>query len=409
MRIAMIGLKALPPRYGGFETAADEIGRRLVQQGHEVIVYNRSGLSVHRGANYKGIRLINLPTVQTKNLSAIVHSLLASLHVVPQKADIVHYFITGTTLFAPLPRFFGAKVVCSVDGTDWQRKKWGRLARWYLRFSEKLACWFCDALISDSREVQGYYRARYGAHSSFIPYGMRETTENGVDWLERFRLKPREYVLFVGRLVPENNVHVLIRAFEFAKTDKKLVIVGDDPWGRAYVSSLKSTRDPRIIFVGGLYGRSYEQFQKNAYLFVLPDEVGGTHPSLVEAMGFGNCVLVNDTPSNLEVIGEAGFSYAGTAGARALHEKLQFLLDNPKVVEEYRKKAAQRAQACYRWDDVVQRHLELYELVLGKRRPLEAEAAEAILAGTDPPPATFDAWAESDSGVRKQAASEDAS
>lgn len=405
MRIAMIGLKALPPRYGGFETAADEIGRRLVKLGHEVIVYNRSGLA-HDGRDYKGIRLINLPTIQTKNLSAIVHSLLSSLHVVSQKPDIVHYFITGTTLFAPLPQLFGAKVVCSVDGTDWQRKKWSRLARWYLRLSERLACWFCDALIADAREVQAYYFARYRAHSAFIPYGMRESTENGTDWLERFKLKPREYVLFVGRLVPENNVHVLIRAFEFAKTDKKLVIVGDDPWGRGYVNSLKKTRDPRITFVGGLYGSGYEQFQKNAYLFVLPDEVGGTHPSLVEAMGFGNCVLVNDTPSNLEVIADAGFSYAGTAGARALQERLQFLLNNPQVVEEYRRKGAQRAQTCYRWDDVVQRHLELYELVLGKRRSVESQAVDAILAGTEPPPAL---WGETDSRAEKQAASDDAS
>jgi glycosyltransferase involved in cell wall biosynthesis len=366
MRIAMIGLKALPPRYGGFETAADEIGRRLVELGHDVIVYNRSGLSTFRGNSYEGIRLINLPTIQTKNLSAIVHSFLSSLHVVFQKADVVHYFITGTTLFAPLPRLFGSKVVCSVDGTDWQRKKWGRMARVYLRLSERLATWFCHSLISDSREVQLYYRDRYRTPSSLIPYGIRETAENRTDWLERFNLKPREYVLFVGRLVPENNVDVLIRAFESATTDKQLVIVGDDPWGHAYVRSLKSTRDPRIMFVGGVYGRGYEQLQQNAHLFVLPDEVGGTHPSLVEAMGFGNCVLVNDTPSNLEVIGDAGFSYSGRDGSHALQERLQFLLDNPEIVREYRAKAAERAQVCYRWEDVVRLHLALYEQLVGK-------------------------------------------
>lgn len=367
MRIAMIGLKALPPRYGGFETAADEIGRRLVTLGHEVIVYNRSGLSTHAATNYGGIRLINLPTIQTKNLSAIVHSLLCSIHALFVRPDVVHYFITGTTLFAPLPRMFGAKVVCSVDGTDWQRKKWGRLARWYLRFSERFASRFCNGLVSDSLEVQKYYKTRYRVPSSFIPYGMRETDERGTEFLDRLNLKPRGYVLFVGRLVPENNVHMLIRAFELTKTDRKLVVVGDDPWGREYVRSLKTTRDPRIIFAGGLYGKGYVQLQKNAYLFVLPDEVGGTHPSLVEAMGFRNCVLVNDTPSNVEVIGDAGFSYAGAGGSEALRDRLQFLLDHPAIVEEYRRKAAERAQARYRWNEVVRKYLELYEQLIGER------------------------------------------
>ncbi len=368
MRIAMIGVKALPPRYGGFETAADEVGRRLVKLGHEVIVYNRSGLSSHKGEDYEGIRLVTLPTIQTKNLSAIVHSFLSTVHALFQNVDVVHYFITGTTLSAPLPRLFGMKVVCSVDGTDWQRKKWGALARWYLRFSERFAAWCCDGLISDSREVQNYYQDRYGASSAFIPYGVRETSGDENEWLERLGLKSRDYVLFVGRLVPENNVHHLIRAFESVRSEKKLVIVGDDPWGHDYVRSLKATRDTRIVFVGGLYGRGYEQLQRNAYLFVLPDEVGGTHPALVEAMGFRNCVLVNDTPSNLEVIGDAGFSYVGDDGARDLQKNLQFLLDNPAIVNEYRKKARRRAEACYRWDEVVSRHLAFYEEVLGRRQ-----------------------------------------
>jgi glycosyltransferase involved in cell wall biosynthesis len=367
MRIAMIGLKALPPHYGGFETAADEMGRRFVKLGHEVIVYNRSGLRTHEGKYYQGIRMINLPTVNSKNLSAIVHSFLSTIHALSLSPDIVHYFITGTTLFAPLPRLFGIKTVCSVDGTDWQRKKWGRVARFYLRFSERFAARFCDALISDSREVETYYRNRYGTPSSFIPYGMREACDSGSEWLDRVGVQPREYLLFVGRLVPENNVHQLIRAFERTVTDKKLVIVGDDPWGRAYVTNLKATRDRRIIFAGGIYGQGYEQLQQHAYLFVLPDEVGGTHPSLVEAMGFGNCVLVNDTPSNLEVIGDAGFSYAGSGGSDSLREKLEFLLERPDIVAEYRGKAGKRAQNCYRWDEVVLRHLALYEEVLGRK------------------------------------------
>jgi glycosyltransferase involved in cell wall biosynthesis len=365
LKIAMIGIKAIPAKNGGFETAVDEISRGMVACGHDVVVYNRSGMTDYPSASYDGVQLVTLPTIKSKNLSTIVHAFLASMHVAFHRADVVHYFITGTTLFAPIPRLLGMKVVCSVDGTDWQRGKWGKFARWYLKMSEALAVHFSNALISDSRDVQRYYTDVYQADSSLITYGIREIPVTGREWLDRFALDSRDYVLFVGRLVPENNIHHLIRAFEQTTTNKKLVIVGDDPWEKDYARSLKSTKDRRVIFTGGVYGQGYAQLQKNAYIFVLPDEVGGTHPALVEAMGFGNCVLVNDTASNVEVIGEAGFSYKGSEGSQDLTRHLQRLLDNPELVEEFRLKAERRARDNYRWECVVRDHLALYSHVLG--------------------------------------------
>lgn len=371
LRIAMIGIKAIPARFGGFETAVDEISRGVVRLGHAVTVYNRAGMSSHSGQFYEGVELVTLPTIRTKNLSTICHAFLCTLHVMFSRVDVVHYFTTGATLFAPLPRLMGKKVVCSVDGTDWQRAKWGGVARWYLRFSEALAALFCHGLISDSQEVMNYYQQNYGATSSRIAYGMRNVRTAGADLIEGFGLRKKNYVLFVGRLVPENNVHHLLQAFERTRTSKKLVIVGDDPWERDYVRSLRATRDPRIVFTGGVYGEGYAQLQQNAYLFVLPDEVGGTHPALVEAMGFGNCVLVNDTPSNLEVIADAGFSYHGKDGADDLRQQLQSLLDTPDLVEQYRGKAHQRASQHYCWDDVVRRHVLVYRRLLGGAEQLE--------------------------------------
>lgn len=372
MRIAMIGIKAIPARFGGFETAADEISRGLVTHGHEVLVYNRTGMSNHEGRWYGGVELITLPTLKSKNLSTICHAFLATLSVAFRRVDVVHYFTTGATLFAPLPRLLGKKIVCSVDGTDWQRAKWGRFARWYLRLSERLAVMFCHSLISDSKEVMGYFRQRYDAASTCITYGTQQHRSKNRDALDRFGLKNEGYVLFVGRLVPENNVHHLIQAFEGTKTNKNLVITGDDPWERDYVRELKSTQDKRIIFTGGVYGDGYAQLQQNAYLFVLPDEVGGTHPALVEAMGFGNCVLVNNTPSNLEVIATSGFNYCGKEGAEDLRRQLQMLLDSPNLVGTFRRKALERAQQCYRWDDVVLQHARLYQQLLEGERNIDA-------------------------------------
>lgn len=365
MRIAMIGIKAIPARFGGFETAVDEISRGLAKRGIAVRVYNRSGMSTLSGKDYEGVELCTIPTVRSKNLSTIVHAFLSTLHVLFHRVDAVHYFTTGTTLFALLPKLLGMKTVCSVDGTDWQRTKWGGFARWYLRFSERLAVRFCDGLVSDSREVMRYYSEKFRASSACISYGVREERSQGREWLDRFGLQSRKYILFVGRLVPENNVHYLIRAFEGTRTDKKLVIVGDDPWEKEYVRSLKVTQDSRVVFTGGVYGEGYEQLQKNAYLFVLPDEVGGTHPALVEAMGFGNCVLVNDTPSNLEVIDDSGFSYCGSDRAVDLQNQLQVLVNSPELVEEFRIKAMTRALGHYTWDDVVESHIAFYSRVIG--------------------------------------------
>jgi glycosyltransferase involved in cell wall biosynthesis len=379
----MIGIKAIPARSGGFETAVDEISRGLVRLGHEVVVYNRTGMTEHPTCEYEGVRLVTLPTLKSKNLSTIAHAFLATMHVIFNRVDVVHYFITGTTVFAPIPRLLGMKVVCSVDGTDWQRSKWGRFARWYLRLSERFAVSFCNGLVADSQEVLRYYQDVYSAPSSLITYGIRETTSNGIECLDRFGLNPREYVLFVGRLVPENNIHYLIRAFERTNTNKKLVIVGHDPWEKEYVRSLKSTKDPRVIFTGGVYGTGYAQLQRNSYLFVLPDEVGGTHPALVEAMGFGSCVLVNDTPSNLEVIADAGFSYRGSEGWQDLRQQLQSLLNSPEIVREFRAKAEERARGKYNWNQVVQAHVRLYKHVLNGRYSSGSNGASRHMHGSD--------------------------
>jgi glycosyltransferase involved in cell wall biosynthesis len=367
MRIAMIGIKAIPARFGGFETAVDEVSRGLVRAGHEVTVYNRSGMAADSGEYYEGVRIVTLPTIRTKNLSTIAHSFISTLHAMFTSVDVVHYFTTGATLFAPLARLAGKKTICSVDGTDWQRAKWGAIARRYLRLSESFAARICDVLISDSNDVKKYYKERHGVESVRIVYGIREQHSNRRDVLQRFGLREREYVLFVGRLVPENNIHHLIRSFKHISSEKKLVIVGDDPWEKTYVQSLKSEVDPRVVFTGGVYGDGYAQLQQNAYVFVLPDEVGGTHPALVEAMGFGNCVLVNDTASNLEVIADSGFSYEGAKGHEDLRDRLQYLLDHPGVVSEYRQRAQRRARGFYCWDDVIQRHIMVYEHAIGNR------------------------------------------
>jgi len=364
MRIAMLGTRGIPASYSGFETCVEELGRRLVERGHKVTVYCRSHHVKYEGSHYKGMRLIKLPTIQNKYLDTIVHTFLSALHLLPRAYDVILIFIVGNSLVSFIPRVVGKKVVLNVDGLDWQRKKWPYWAKKYIQLAEYLATKLPNEIVTDSGVIERYYLERYGKRSTRIAYGSDVTPLPPGELLARLGLEPRQYILFVGRLVPENCAHHLMEAFHGLDTEMKCVIVGDAPYAEEYISSLKATADPRVIFTGYLFGEGYRELNSNAYLFVETSEVGGTHPALLEAMGFGNCVVVNDTPQNLEVIGEAGFSYSGERGAQSLRERLETLLTDPQLAQKYREKALQRAVEHYSWEKVTDDYERLFERLL---------------------------------------------
>jgi len=366
MRIGMLGTRGVPASYSGFETCAEELGWRLVKRGHQVTVYCRTHHVKYPGDFYRGIRLIKLPTIRNKYLDTIVHTFLSTLHACTQGYDVALYFIVGNSPLTFIPRLVGQKTVLNVNGLDWKREKWPPWAKRYILFAEFLATKLPNEIITDSRVIQRYYRQRYGRDSVYIPYGSELEPVPPGRTLRRFGLEPRRYVLFVGRLVPENCAHHLVEAFKGLHTDFKCVIVGDTPYAQDYIASLKSVTDSRVIFTGYLFGEGYRELLTNAYLFVETSGVGGTHPALVEAMALGNCVVVNDTEENLETIGEAGFSYEGERGGLGLRPVLQRLLEDPQVVKAYRVKAAQRARLLYSWEKVTDEYERLFYRLLGQ-------------------------------------------
>jgi glycosyltransferase involved in cell wall biosynthesis len=371
MRIAMLGTRGIPASYSGFETCVEELGSRLVQRGHEVTVYCRSHHIRYEGEYYEGMRLVKLPTIQNKYLDTIVHTFLSTLHVLPRPIDVVLVFIAGNSLVSFIPRLAGKKVVLNVDGLDWKRQKWPFLAKKYIQFAEQMACILPNAMVTDSRVIQNYYLQRYGQESTHIAYGAEVGSVPPGNYLQRFGLEPRRYILFVGRLVPENCAHHLVEAFEGLKTDMKCVIVGHAPYAEGYIRALKGTKNPSIIFTGYLFGEGYRELSSNAYLFVETSEVGGTHPALLEAMGYGNCVVVNDTEENLETIGEAGFSYRGSEGAASLAKVLQELIQEPALVEAFRKKAQERVNTYYSWEVVTEAYERLFLRLLHPKSATE--------------------------------------
>ena len=318
LRVALLGTRGVPATYSGFETCAEELGARLAARGHAVTVYCRVPHISYPGREYRGMRLVKLPTIRQKHLDTIAHSFLSSIHALFMRYDVALYFNVGNSPVSWIPRLGGQRVVLNVDGLDWKRKKWGRFARWFIRSSERWAARCAHRVVTDSRRVQQYYLDRYRARSVYIAYGAEPGTVPHGRQLERWGLRPRGYVLFVGRLVPENCAHHLVDAFRDLATDMKCVIVGDAPYAEAYIRALRASSDPRVVFTGYLFGEGYHELLSSAYCFVETSEVGGTHPALLEAMAAGAAVIVNDTPENLETIGDAGQSYDGEIGASSL-------------------------------------------------------------------------------------------
>ncbi len=365
MKIAFIGTRGVPASYSGFETCVEELGSRLARRGHEVTVYCRPHHVRYPLPAYRGMRLVKLPTVQNKYLDTIVHATVSSLHALTQRYDIAFYCIAGNSPVAWIPRIVGQRTVINVDGLDWKREKWPKLAKKYLQMTERISGRTANVVVTDSTAVQRYYREHYGMETVYIAYGASVQKRPPGKVLQQFGLEPRKYVLFVGRLVPENAPHHLIEAFDGLETDMKAVIVGDAPYAEEYIASLRSTDDPRIVFTGYQFGEAYRELSSNAYVFVETSGVGGTHPALVEQMAFGNCVVVNDTEENLETIGEAGLSYSGAEGGESLRGVLADLLAHPDKVEAYRTKAAKRAAEVYDWERVTDAYESLFLEMLG--------------------------------------------
>lgn len=375
MKIALLGTRGVPASYSGFETCVEQLGHRLVQRGHQVTVYCRTHHITYEGDFYKGMRLVKLPTVTNKYLDTIVHSFLSSLHALGQKYDIALYFIAGNSPITWIPRLVGTKTLLNVDGLDWKREKWPTFAKKYIQFAEYLATKLPTQYLTDSQVVQGYYLDRFNDKPPYIPYGSDVEIVPPGETLAAFGLQPNQYILFVGRLVPENCAHHLVEAFRGLKTNLKCVIVGDAPYAEEYIRSLKKLAegDDRIVFTGYVFGRGYLELGSNALVFVETSGVGGTHPALVEAMAFKNCVIAHNTPENLETIGEAGFAYDGQAGGDHLRSVLSHLITNPDLVNAYSQLAWQRSQSHYTWTSVADAYEHLFyevcQLPLSDRPP----------------------------------------
>lgn len=363
LRVAVLGTRGIPASYSGFETAVEQISSRLTARGHEVTVYCRPHVVDRQYREWKGARLVHLPTIRNKYLDTFVHTLLSALHAAYRlKPDVALFFIAGNSPLCAITRARGIPTLINVDGLDSDRRKWNRVAKTYLRAAERLSPTMATRAITDSHAVAHIFEQRFGKRIGVVPYGAEAPPDTGLGALEQLGLEPRNYILFVGRLEPENNPHVLVEAFARIPSAKtrgmKLVVVGGAPYASDYIERVRRAADPRVIFPGYIFGRGYWELQRNAYVFCAPTEVGGTHPVILEALAAGSCVLANDHRPNAETIGDAGVFFSGAEGVPDLARRLEALLDEPETVAAYRERALERAK-LYSWDSVATAYEQL--------------------------------------------------
>ena len=363
MRIAILGTRGVPANYGGFETCAEEISVELVKRGHEVSVYGRKGNFDDLEKYYKGVRLYHMPQIKGKITETFSNTLFSMLHVLTKKVDVIYVMNAANSPLCILPWLFRKKVVINVDGLEWRRKKWGKFAREYYQFAEKLSTIFCNRVVSDSMGIKDYYLERYKTDSTFIAYGARIEQSEKPEILKEYNLTPDSYFLVASRLEPENNADLTIRAFEKVKTDKKLIIAGGANYKSNFIEELKTTKDPRIHFLGGIYKEGHiKELHCNCYAYVHGNEVGGTNPALLKALGYGNTVLTLNVPFNAEVVKDAGILYDRLVDDLAA--KMQYIIDNPHLKTTFKTKAVNRILEDYTWKKITDEYEVFFKDVI---------------------------------------------
>jgi glycosyltransferase involved in cell wall biosynthesis len=377
VRVAFIGGRGVVEKYSGIESYYEAVGKRLAKRGHKVTAYCRSYFTPDI-PEWEGIDIVRLPTICTKHLETFVHTFLSTIHACFKSYDVVHYHALGPSMFSLLPRILGKKTIVTVQGLDWQRKKWSWPARQVLKIGEWASAKLPNKTVVVSRVLEDYYRLHRCKTAFYAPNGTEIRERRQGRNLTRFRLKPDGYVLFLGRLSPEKNCSLLIDAFEKTNTGMELVFAGGSSHTDEYVRKLREHEGERIRFLGWLSGDALDEVLTNAALFVLPSDLEGLSLALLDAMSAGICVLASDIAENREVIADAGFTFRH-GDAADLQRMLALLLSNDSLRAAAGARAKARVRQNYLWDGVAAQIEKLYLELASPTRPRRAaEAVETI-------------------------------
>ncbi len=364
LRLALLGTRGIPANYGGFETFAQELSTRLVKRGHFVTVYGRSHYVDPKLKDFRGVDIAVLPCIRTKYLETVTHTAISVISATLRRYDVVLVCNAANAFLTWVPRVSGKTVVLNVDGIERKRSKWSPAGKAFYRLGERLATWFPQCVVTDAKAIRSYYQSEYGFPTRFIPYGASTERQDTISTLQELGLEDGRYLLYVSRLEPENNAHLVIEAYKRSQVDEPLVIVGDAPYNQEYKRSLRASAEgANVRMPGAIFGTGYRELLSHCLCYFQATEVGGTHPALIEAMGVGALVLANETPENREVLADTGILLP-FAEPDLLAERVRDICQAPERFAEMGRLARDRIRRHYDWDQVVREYEDLfYELV----------------------------------------------
>ena len=366
-RVAFIGGRGVISKYSGIESYYEEVGKHLAQLGWDVTIYCRKYFTPPL-AEHNGMRLVRLPTIRSKHLETVIHTLWSTVHAIAQRYDVVHYHALGPALFSWIPRLFGTKTAVTVQGLDWQRKKWGRVASAVLHGGERASALLPNGTMVVSKELQRRYREVHGVEAFYVPNGgvlrERRPPKQILEW----GLEPDKYVLFLGRFSPEKGCHLLVKAFEQMEGNVKLVMAGAASYCDEYSRELRTHATDRIRMLDWVSGDTLDELLTNAMIFVLPSDMEGLSLALLDAMGAGLCVLASDIPENREAVEGAGYLFK-PGDVDDLAERLRFLIANPAIRKAAGATARRRIEEDYQWPKIATEIDKTYGQILGRSLP----------------------------------------
>ena len=356
LRIGLIGTRGVPARYGGFETAVEEIGSRLAARGHQVVVYCRSVPGQPQPSDHLGMTLVHLPAVRHRALETLSHTALAVAHVVAHRVDAAIVFNAANAPLLPLLRAARIPLATHVDGLEWKRAKWGPTGRRYYRAAEALSVRWSDALIADAQGISDYYRDEFDAPTRLLSYGAPVVAADRSARLLELGLEPGGYHLLVARFEPENHVDVVVEGYVASRAERPLVVVGSAPYAHEYTRRVEAAADDRVTFLGGVWdGELLDQLFANSLTYLHGHSVGGTNPALLRAIGAGAATIAFDVGFNREVIGDLGRYFTSAADVATEIERAE----GDVAATRSRGESLRGRAAAYDWDAVADGYEEL--------------------------------------------------
>ncbi|WP_286352459.1 MULTISPECIES: DUF1972 domain-containing protein [Geobacter] len=366
MNIALIGTRGVPANYGGFETCVEELGKRLVERGHQVTVYCRNSYYKCKMTDYLGMHLVYLPNLKLKSLDTLSHTFFSIYHALFQSYDVLMIFNAANSPALILPYLFRNKIAINTDGLEWKRGKWGKFAKQYYKFAEWLSTKLSDRVIADSVGIQNYYKATYGVESTYIAYGSEISVSKKPELINSLGVTPGNYFLQITRFEPENNPLLTIQAYKRIKTDKKLVIVGGVPYESDYYRQILSEADNNVLLPGYIYDKELlNELWCNCYAYIHGNEVGGTNPALLQTMGAGCFTIAIDVPFSYDVLRDGGIYYKKCP--IDLSKQMEWALEHVSELDQYKAKAVQRIKTEYTWEKVADGYEQLFNEIVARR------------------------------------------